>query len=340
MSIHEDGPLTGTPDAGNPPVRCGGRGGCRFGILSYPDPEAPENCRGGANGHIGHPHTLACFRGMVSHGNMANMTEPENKNNAAHIVAIETSSRIGSVAVACGPRVLAVREFSQSMRHAVELMPGIAELTSHQGWKPTDIDQVYVSVGPGSFTGVRIAIAMARAISQGVGARLVAVPTLDVLAANAPQGTVNLVVLLDAKRGQVYAARYTADDGAIVGSNNKVAGQAIGPARLRCTTGPVLCDPAEFVRDSPKPLLLLGEGINYHRAALVAGGLDGHFVCEAASELCQPAARQVHALGWRLASVGQFTPLEKLLPIYIRKPEAQEVWEKKQAACATGRNNT
>ena len=39
MSIHEDGPLTGTPDAGNPSVRCGGRGGCRFGILSYPDPD-------------------------------------------------------------------------------------------------------------------------------------------------------------------------------------------------------------------------------------------------------------------------------------------------------------
>ena len=61
------------------------------------------------------------------------------------IVAIETSSRIGSVAVACGKLVLGERQFSKAMRHAVELMPAIRDLAREQGWKPGDIDQVYVS---------------------------------------------------------------------------------------------------------------------------------------------------------------------------------------------------
>ena len=130
-----------------------------------------------------------------------------NLSSAPRIVAIETSSRVGTVAVAHGPRILGQRQFSKAMRHAVELMPAIRDLTRDQGWKPTDIDHLYVSAGPGSFTGVRIAITIARALEQALGCRLVSVPTVDVLAANAPPDVLNLVVMLDAKRDQIYAAR-------------------------------------------------------------------------------------------------------------------------------------
>ena len=256
------------------------------------------------------------------------MTEPLNVDS--RIVAIETSSRVGSVAVARGPKLLAERRFSQSMRHAVELMPGIADLTREQGWKPTDIQQIYVSIGPGSFTGVRIAIAIARAISQCTGAGLIAVPTLDVLAANAPADTSHLAVILDAKRGQVYAGRYGRQSAGAPGST----AIGLGPANLYSAAGPVLTDPADFVRSSPHPLLILGEGIPYHHEALVVGGLGRGSVHLAAEDLWQPAASQVHAIGWQRALAGRFTPLEEFLPIYIRKAEAEEVLEKKQALLA------
>src|SRR5271163_3350540 len=169
--------------------------------------------------------------------------------DAPRNVALETSSRIGSVAVGAGATLLAERQFSSTMRHAVEMMPTLAELVKGQGWKPGDIQQVYVSVGPGSFTGVRIAVTAARALNQAIGCKLVAVPTVDVLAANAPTDIENLGVILDAKRGQVYAARY----------NRNASGV------LERTAGPMLCDPREFVADSPRPLHLIGEGIDYHR---------------------------------------------------------------------------
>ncbi len=265
---------------------------------------------------------------------MVGMTEPLNFE--PRIVAIETSSRVGSVAVARGPNLLAARRFSQSMRHAVELMPGIADLTREQGWKPTDIEQVYVSIGPGSFTGVRIAIAIARAISQCTGARLIAVPTLDVLAANAPADTTNLAVILDAKRGQVYAGRYGRQSNSSPGS----ATIGIGPANLFSNAGPVLTDPTDFIRSCPHPLLILGEGIPYHHAALVAGGFGRGIIHMAAEELWQPVASQVHAIGWQRALAGGFTRLEEFLPIYIRKAEAEEVLEKKQAFLAATGNAT
>src|SRR5438874_13743504 len=107
-------------------------------------------------------------------------------NSDPRIIAIETSGRTGSVAIAHGPGLLAVRELPATMRHAAELMPAIRELVRAQGWQPAEIDHVYVSLGPGSFTGLRIAVAMARALAQAVGCRLVGVPSLDVIAENAP----------------------------------------------------------------------------------------------------------------------------------------------------------
>ncbi len=234
-----------------------------------------------------------------------------NLSSAPRIVAIETSSRVGTVAVAHGPRILGQRQFSKAMRHAVELMPAIRDLTRDQGWKPTDIDHLYVSAGPGSFTGVRIAITIARALEQALGCRLVSVPTVDVLAANAPPDVLNLVVMLDAKRDQIYAARYQRE---------------VASGELHRTAGPLLTDPAEFLAQSPRPLHLLGEGIDFHRAAIA--GATGQ-VIELDTALWQPQATMVHRLGLALADHGAFTPRDALLPIYLRKPEAQEVWEKK-----------
>ena len=221
-------------------------------------------------------------------------------DDAPRIVAIETSSRMGAVAVARGPQLLAQRQFTHGLRHAVELVPAIRDLTQAQGWKPADIQQVYISSGPGSFTGVRIAVTVARALNQAVGCHLVAVCTVDVLALNAPPETPHVVVILDAKRGQVFAARYRR-----AGAKEQVsAAGAEPPFRVGPfirTAGPVLADPRAFVDASPRPLALLGEGVAFHRAAWQ--GQSPARVTRQSSPACEspPGALPAHWRGERAA---------------------------------------
>ena len=243
------------------------------------------------------------------------------------IVAIETSGRQGSVAVARGPSLLKVRELSPSARHAVELMPAIEELTRAQGWAPADIQHVYLSLGPGSFTGLRIAVAVARAMAQAAGCRIVGVPSLEVIAHNAPPEFAMVLPILDAKRGQVFAARYQR--------------QARGGELVQTAPAGVV-DPRQFVREAmrraaetltetgPINIGILGEGVDYHRAELLSDdSVAGIKRAEIDRTLWPAKATVVHQLGYAAAQRGEFSDPQTLLPIYIRLPEAEEVYRRK-----------
>lgn len=228
------------------------------------------------------------------------------------IIALETSGRMGSIAVGRGSELLVERQFSHEMKHAAELMPTIEALCRETGHLASDIAQIYVSAGPGSFTGLRIAISIARAISQAIGCKLVAIPTVDVLAMNAPPEAERLAIILDAKRGQVFGAYY-----------QRLQGDTL-PNGLQRLGGPVLIDPAELVRlaGAGGPVTVLGEGIPYHREALVGA-------IETPPELWRARAGAVFQIGRVMAQRGEFTEVNQLLPTYIRLAEAEEVWRKK-----------
>jgi tRNA threonylcarbamoyladenosine biosynthesis protein TsaB len=258
--------------------------------------------------------------------------EPSLASPAPRIVAIETSGRVGSVAVAAGDRLLGERELPPAMRHAVELMPAIRQLTAAQGWSPAEIQHLYLSLGPGSFTGLRIAVAIARAMAQASAAKLVGVPSLDVLAENAPPDCRIVLPILDAKRGQVFAARYE---------------RAREGGELQQTIPAGLVDPAEFVRhavsraiemaggDGAREKLgtltigILGEGVDYHRAALFTQDPRGMTLREVDRAHWPGRAATVHRLGYRRALAGAFSDPATLLPLYIRLPEAEEVYRRK-----------
>ncbi len=230
---------------------------------------------------------------------------------AERLIAIETSSRHGSAAVAVGPRLLAAEEFAADLSHGVELLPCIARLCEAAGWRPADLQIVAVSIGPGSFTGLRVAVTTARHLALATGARIVAVPSLAVLAENArrlPDPPRNLAVILDAKRRQVYVAGFA-----------RVAGGYVprGPA--------VVADPAEWLAGQPRPLAVMGEGVMYHRAAVDAANVT---VLDERTWI--PRAADVHRLGWAAAQSGAFVPPRDLVPLYIRRPEAEELWEKRR----------
>lgn len=232
------------------------------------------------------------------------------------IIAVETSGREGSVALARGGALLGGRSFSTRMQHARDLLPALDELYRGQGLSPGEADHCYVSIGPGSFTGLRVAVAFARHLALARGVKLVAVPTLAVIArrcrnmADAPK---RLAVMLDAKRGRVFGAVFTLEDGGYVPR-----------------TEPAEVDPVELLKSQGGDIAVAGEGAHFHRKEILDTGAR---LIEA--EWGTPTAACVHELGWEWARQGRFTAPRDLVPLYVRRPEAEEVWERRQSAAGT-----
>ena len=217
---------------------------------------------------------------------------------------------MGSVTLSRGPRLLETAVLSAEKRHAVELLPAIDSLCKRHNLRPDQLGEVYVSAGPGSFTGLRVGMTVARTLAWAARAGVVRVPTLDVIAQNALETTKpprHLAVLLDAKRSRVYAAAYVLEGD-----------------RYRRLTEPVEVDVEEFAATLPEGCVAVGEGIPYHQAAMNRTGLP--VLPEA---LNRSRAEVVCRLGFASASRGHFDELDELVPIYVRRPEAEEVWERR-----------
>jgi tRNA threonylcarbamoyladenosine biosynthesis protein TsaB len=223
-----------------------------------------------------------------------------------HGLVIETSGRIGSVAITADGVVIAEDSFEHGLRHAAEMIPRIDRLARDRGLTPADLREIYVSVGPGSFTGLRIGITAAKTISFATGALIAAVPTVEVLAANAPAEARNVIVLLDAKRGQIFTAR-------LARASAAEEWQMIEPAHLDSL--------AAILSRSPRPVHLIGEGIAYHQQDIPANDA-GVIVTD--PEIWRARAAATAKIGWRLLRDGHATDAHRLTPLYIRKPEAQE----------------
>jgi tRNA threonylcarbamoyladenosine biosynthesis protein TsaB len=224
-------------------------------------------------------------------------------------IALETSGRIGSIALVESGRVLAEEEFPHGLRHAAGIIGILDRLTRAQKWTPRDIEEIYVSTGPGSFTGLRVGITVAKTLAFSIGAKVVAVPSTEVLAHNAPAGWQNSIIVLDAKRGQIFTARFVDVEG-----NPTIA------------EPPHLDTLAEMLGRSPRPVHLIGEGIPYHRPAIP----EDPRVIVADESAWRARAAVVAKIGSQFARAGQFIDPQQLAPLYIRRPEAEEKWEQLQ----------
>lgn len=278
----------------------------------------------------------------------------------ARIVAIETSGRAGSVAVGTPAGLLAVQRLAEDVRHAGELLPTVQRLISSQGWAGDAITDVFISIGPGSFTGLRIAVTVARTLAWAVGSRIVAVPTMHALARNAlaasdEDAPSHVAMIVDAKRSQVYTACHRIESITAGGADTPVndgkqaaeaareaqeveGGSAVGArdagAAARGASGAArerhcvelvpacLAEPREFLLRCPQPVAVLGEGVPRHREAIAAAG-----AAILPEELWAGRAENVFAVGLEMARAGQYTPPRELVPLYIRRPEMEERWE-------------
>ncbi|HET6248817.1 MAG TPA: tRNA (adenosine(37)-N6)-threonylcarbamoyltransferase complex dimerization subunit type 1 TsaB [Tepidisphaeraceae bacterium] len=224
-------------------------------------------------------------------------------------LAIETSGRLGSVAICEDGQVIAEDVFAHGLKHAAEMVPRIDALVRAAGWKPADIREIYVSAGPGSFTGLRIGITLAKTLAFATGAKIAAVSSVEVLAYNAPPEARDVLIVLDAKREQIFTAQLHRDADAAPWA-------IVEPAHLDSL--------AAMLSRAPRPIYLIGEGIPFHEKFIPK---DDPSIVLTAPESWRARAGVVAMLGQRMAREQQWTDPHALLPIYIRKPEAQEKYE-------------
>ena len=225
-------------------------------------------------------------------------------------LALETSGDVGGVAVGRGASVLDARRLDSGRRHAAELLPTIAALCREHRIEPMDLRGVYVSRGPGSFTGLRIGITVARMLALAGGAAVVGVPTMDAIAHNAlailppPK---RLVVLVDARRGNVYGASYY-----------------LASECYQADAEPAEVAPAVFLTGQAAETAVIGQGVADHLQVVRDSGLA---ILPTALHL--PRVEMIYRLGHLRARAGRFDDARRLVPTYIRKPSAEEVWERK-----------
>ena len=132
---------------------------------------------------------------------------------SVRVLALETSTKVGSVALMDGEKLLGTKVGSVDARHGDTLVPMVQEILAGAGWRVEDLGLVAVGLGPGSFTGTRIAVACAKGLHLAAKVPLVGVSSFAAIARRALAAKAGPVgVVADAGRGAVFAALY-ADDG-------------------------------------------------------------------------------------------------------------------------------
>ena len=216
------------------------------------------------------------------------------------VLAVETSSSEGSVALALDGSVAASRGLGAPSRHSAELVPAIAGLLDGQGLAARDLAGVVVGAGPGSFTGARVAAATAKGLATSVGSPLYAVSSLRAAAVAGgppPRGERQIrYVLFDARRGRVYGGCYDVGAGGAV--------EAIAPH------GGTILDVINA--RPPQDAVFTGDGAAAHDALLRAAGFavrpppDGVPTAEGLLRCCDFSA--VDAAAWEPDYVRAWKP--------------------------------
>jgi len=222
------------------------------------------------------------------------------------IIALESSAITASVAVTEDDRLLAQSFQNSGLTHSATLMPMAADLLKNTGLTLDEMDVVAVAAGPGSFTGVRIGVAAAKGLAWPGDKPCAPCSTLESMAWQCAHMGGEICAAMDARRNQVYCARFRAEDGAL---ERLTPDRAMGLSEL-----------AEEVRASGKPQILVGDGASLAQRALEEQGLP--------CVLMPPHLRYQTAWGvaraaLRLAREGRLVSAAAMAPSYHRLSQAE-----------------
>jgi len=220
------------------------------------------------------------------------------------ILGLETATWTASVGVTCDGRAVAERTRRSESSHAPTIIALIDEVMRSAGIRIGDLDAIAVSAGPGSFTGLRIGLSTAKGLAYAANARLVAVPTLTALARAAGPRDGTVCPVLDARKGEVYAAGFRWRDGRL---EQTAAERAIAPAQLASLIAP--------------PCTLIGDAVDVYGDVLrelFAASVDLLSLSQV-----PPSGAVVAQIGHELLANGSESAIESVEPRYVRPSEAE-----------------
>jgi tRNA threonylcarbamoyladenosine biosynthesis protein TsaB len=224
----------------------------------------------------------------------------------SRLLLLETSGRVGLVAVAEGAEVRAIRRLEETRRHARDLSPAVADLLSAQSWRPRDLHAVVVSLGPGSYTGLRVGVASAKTLAYATGCTLLGVETFAAIALKTPDEAERVDVLADAQQDKVYVQSFRREpDG----------WSALAPLTIR----PIV----EWLAERVAAAWVSGPGVR-----LVEGRLPREArVVESGRR--DPSPESLLRLGLARFLAGERDDPFALEPLYLRPSAAEEQWQRR-----------
>jgi len=213
------------------------------------------------------------------------------------VLAVETSTLSGGAALLDGERVVGEYTLDVRVTHSERLMAAIDQLLSDAGWTARDLEGIAVTVGPGSFTGLRVGLSTVKGLALALAIPVAAVPTLDAMAAMLPYAALPVCAVLDARKREVYASLYRWDGLA-----------------MRRQWDYLAVAPDELARRLHEPVIVVGDG---------AEAIDSAFACRVEPPRRGPAPAVVGALGRARLASGETVAVADLVPIYLRPSEAE-----------------
>ena len=220
------------------------------------------------------------------------------------ILAVDTATNSCSVAATDDGKLVAELTLNKDETHSKHLMELIHSVLENAGFGVTDLDGLAVTVGPGSFTGLRIGISTIKGLAHALGKPVVGVSTLETLALQCGQTPHLICPLLDARKGEVYAATYCFNEDQLI---QKSGARAVIPDAV--------------VADIKSPCLFIGTGAQLYRQRIVAAaGILAHFVAEDQNAI---KASSVALLSMPRFEDNDTDEIGDLVPHYIRKSDAE-----------------
>ena len=228
------------------------------------------------------------------------------------VLAVDTTTRQGSAALARDGRVVAVHEGDGAVTHGVRLPGDLVRFLHAHDLRIADVDLFAVASGPGSFTGMRIGIATMQGLALANGKPLIGISALDAIneAVHALSPRNEVAVWMDAQRGQVFSEVYR---------NNVVLEPAVAdkPADIL----------SRWAHEERRPALFAGDGALVYHALIRQAHADVHIV-DPTPPLAPSIARLAEVT---LSAHGASTP-DAIRPIYVRRTDAELVRDGKAAA--------
>lgn len=220
-------------------------------------------------------------------------------------LALDTSSRTGSVALLSDRKVLVEFTFQTNANHAETLLPVIRFALSHSRVAMKDIDVLALTTGPGSFTGLRIGASTVKGLALPGGKPVAAVSTLEALALNGAPCRIDICPMLDARKKEIYTALYRTG--------------ADGLPEIKEIER--VTDPADFISRLTEEVLFLGDALETYE------GLIRH-LCPVKAHFAPEHLRYVRAsavglLGLEKYRRGQTVDLLTFGPRYLRLSQAE-----------------